>query len=136
MSPINDELKNALRRQEPPHGFADRVLARLADEKSEHLGPASRSSVSRSSTFGILIKRFSTQPFLHWATAAALAVVLIAGAIHYRQIHRLNAERAAGKAAKQRLVLALHIASSKLQLAKTKVKQTTATQMRSGEAEN
>lgn len=57
---------------------------------------------------------------MRWAAAAALAGALLAGGIQYRRVQR---ERAEGEAAKQQLMLALRIASSKLQLAKAKVNE-------------
>ena len=111
---FEDELKSALTRTQAPPDFAQRVLARAAQRKSA----TSFSSVALSVLRG---KAFSPRnPALRWATAAALAIALIAAGIHYRSVQK---ERAEGEAAKQRLLLALHIAGSKLQLARTKVQQ-------------
>jgi hypothetical protein len=125
MSPIDDDLKNALRRQYPPQGFADRVLARLAEESS------SRSSAAPHDSLLLLF----TRPFVRWATAAALASALVAGGVYYRQVYYVQVqyrdaqrERAEGEAAKQRLMLALRIAGSKLQLAKSRVNEINANQ--------
>ena len=105
----DDELKGALRRREPPDGFAERVLTRVVVESAAQSVPHREPWL-----------KFFTQPLVRWASAAALAGALIAGGIHYRNVQR---ERTEGEAAKQQLMLALRIASSKLQLAKAKVNE-------------
>jgi len=116
-----DTLKRALRAQPAPDGFADRVLARLAEQNSAEPGRGRRDSWWR----------VFAQPLVGWTTAAALAAVLVAGGLHYRQVQHEKAdrERAQGEAAKQRLMLALRIASSKLQLARSKVNEINAGQI-------
>ena len=109
MSPLDDALKNAVRRQDPPAGFAEQVLARVAEP-----GPIPH-SVSREPWF-----RFFSQSLLRWAALAAVSASLIVGTVHYRN---LQEERSQGEAAKQQLMLALRIAGSKLQLAKAKVNE-------------
>lgn len=108
MNYSDEGLKGALRRREPPGGFTERVLARIA------AGEAPQSAPQRESWL-----RFFTQSLVRWAAAAALAA-LIAGGIQYRRVQR---ERAEGEAAKQQLMLALRIAGGKLQLAKAKVNE-------------
>jgi hypothetical protein len=109
MTPLDHHLKDALRREQPADGFAERVLARLDQ-------PRPIKSPSRDS-----VLTFFTQPFMRWATAVALVIAMVAGGVRYRNVQR---ERAEGEAAKHRLMLALRIAGSKLQLAKSKVNQT------------
>lgn len=107
MSPFENDLKDALRREEAPEGFADRVLARAAREKQQaHSDP--RES----------LLTFFTRPLVRWAAAGALAAALIAGGVQYRNVQR---ERAEGEAAKERLMLAVRIAGAKLYHAKSKV---------------
>ena len=108
MREMDDELKNALRREEPPAGFADRVLERVA----ERSGIRQASAVE---TTGV------TRSFVRWAAAAAVVVMLAGGWLQYRDVQQERAERIEGEAAKARVVLALHIASSKLQLVQTKI---------------
>ena len=113
---FEQELKSALTRKQEPQDFARQVLARVAQKQTA--SPSSFSSVLLSVLRG---KGFSLRhPALRWATTAALAIALIAAGIHYRNVQK---ERAKGEAAKQRLLLALHIAGNKLQLARTKVQQ-------------
>jgi hypothetical protein len=107
MSPLDDALKNALRPQNPPAGFAEEVFARVA-EPSPLPQPAPRER-----WFGLF-----SQPLLRWAAFAAVTASLLVGTVHYRNQQR---ERARGEAAKQQLMLALRIVGSKLQLARSKV---------------
>ena len=120
MSSFEDELKQALRREEAPEGFAERVLARRAHQIQPQTGCPRHASWLN----------FFARPTIRWASAAAVSAALLVGGIHYRQVQseRAERERAAGEAAKQRLILALRIASSKLQLAKAKVDETTRVQ--------
>jgi hypothetical protein len=65
---FEEELRNALRREDPPLGFARRVMARTPDRAAPH-----RSS---------------------WIAAAiAACVMLTAGAIEYRQYEGRKAKR-------------------------------------------
>ena len=111
--PIEDELKKALRRQEPPEGFDDRVLARIAAQDSAQRKVASNPWL-----------RIFSQPLVRWTAFAAISACLVGG-VRFAEVQHDKAirERAEGEAAKQRLMLALRIAGSKLQLAKSKVDQ-------------
>jgi hypothetical protein len=109
MNYSEEKLKGALRRREPPGGFIERVLARIAAEEAAQSAPPRKSWL-----------RFFTPSLVRWAAAAALAGALIAGGIQYRRVQREHAE---GEAAKRQLILALRIAGSKLQLAKAKVNE-------------
>ena len=117
-SRTENALKRAMRRQPAPDGFADRVLARVAEQNSADSRRGYRDSWWR----------VFPQPLVRWGTAGALAAALVAGGLHFRQVQYEKTERAQGEAAKQRLMLALRIASSKLQLAKSKVNEINADQ--------
>ena len=110
---INEQLKRALRRCEPPEGFVDRVLAGVQ-------GPTSPTERS--------IWTLWRMPSLRWAAVAALVAVGVTG-IGY-QIHERH-EEAEARAAKQQVMLALRITGSKLRVAKQKVKA-----METGKLEN
>jgi hypothetical protein len=103
---LDEVLKTALRREEPPPDFAERVMAKVSqtDSHTRQIKSPLWSAFSR--------------PLVRWTAFAAVTASLVVGSIHYRNVQR---ERAEGEAAKQQLMLALHIAGSKLQLAKTKV---------------
>lgn len=64
MSRLDDELKYALRREEPPPGFADRVLARAE----------------------------ARQPARRWWPVAIAATVLLAAGLEFEHERRLRAE--------------------------------------------
>jgi negative regulator of sigma E activity len=104
---LEDALKHALRREETPDRFTQQVMARVAAQN-----PAQQSV--RDSWLSLF-----TQPLMRWAALAAVAAAMILG-VH---LYNLRRERAEGEAAKQRLMLALRVAGSKLQLAKAKVNE-------------
>jgi hypothetical protein len=112
---LEDALKRALVPQDAPDGFADRVLARVAVKNS-----------SQPATSNSWLRLFS-QPTMRWTALAAFATAMILGVhifnAHLENVHRENAhrEQVQGEAAKQRLMLALRVAGSKLHLAKAKV---------------
>ncbi|HXP41421.1 MAG TPA: hypothetical protein VN833_14245 [Candidatus Acidoferrales bacterium] len=115
MTRVEDELKNALRRREPPQGFTHRVLARAAE-----IGSRQADHAWRELWLKIFDQPLAPANLLRWATVTVLAAGLVVGGVHYRSVQR---ERTQGEAAKQRLLLALRIAGRKLQLAKTRVDQ-------------
>jgi hypothetical protein len=106
---MGELLRKSLQREEVPAGFADGVLIRAARQRAA----AHDSHVP--SWF-----RIFSQPLLRWAAFATISASLIGGGIRYREVRR---EREEGEAAKQQLMLALHIAGSKLRLAKSKVNE-------------
>jgi len=101
MKPLEEELRNALRREEPPEGFAGRVLAATAQTR-----PNSWS-------------RILSRPEMRWAMAGALCLMLALAGMEFKQARR---EEARGEAAKAQLMQALHITASKLQRAQEKVR--------------
>jgi len=104
---LEDALRNALRREDAPEGFALQVLARAQQQ--------SATQAHRTSWLSVF-----SQPLVRWAAVAALTICLVVGSILNRNLQR---QRAEGEAAKQQLMLALRIAGSKLQLAKEKVNE-------------
>jgi anti-sigma-K factor RskA len=92
---VDRELTKALRREDPPAGFAERVLRRATTREGS----------------------LHEAGFFRLAAAAAI-VAAVAGGFEYRAMQR---ERAEGEAAKARVVLALQIAGSKLQLIQSKI---------------
>jgi hypothetical protein len=108
-NPLEESLRNALRREDAPEGFVLKVLAR-AEQQNIAANDAQRTS---------WLSIFS-QPLLRWSAVAAVTICLVIGGIYYRNLQR---QRAEGEAAKQQLMLALRIAGSKLQLAKEKVNE-------------
>ncbi|MGH9395756.1 MAG: hypothetical protein ACRD18_02750 [Terriglobia bacterium] len=96
MKPFEDELRSLLRRQEPPEGFARRVLDRLKSR------PKPRS------------RRFwnvrPMRPAFRWAAAAALVCALLGmGVARYRE-----RQRDRGRMARAEVILALRITTAQL----------------------
>jgi hypothetical protein len=135
MKELDHELTNALRREDPPAGFAERVLRRVGEPPhAEHRagtipwGPI-RLTASAPTPLSNFVEAAAVKnpdptaptrlPFVQWAAAAAL-VAAIAGGINYVAEQK---ERAEGEAAGVRVALALHIAGTKLQLVQTKITQ-------------
>ncbi len=106
MSRLDDELRNALRREDPGPEFTRKVLARVSRERANR------------TWWQALASPFSA-PRLRWATAGVMAgALLLLSGLEYRREQRIRAE---GEAAKRQLVLAMRIAGSKLHLAQLKV---------------
>lgn len=134
MNRFEDELKVALRREEPSPDFTDRLMARIATEqKKEKLKDreTERPGEKALSWFNKLSAIF-TLPQLKWAMAGAMAAVLIASVVgvnRYRQ-HQVELQRQAeiaeaeGQRAKEQVMFAMRIASAKLNVAQKKVKDT------------
>lgn len=124
MKPLDDELRNALKRVEPPPGFAGRVMARveqLAEERARATAKPvrSRGPWSPSSWFG---RRMSMS---FGAVAAMAAVVLLAVGLALWQQHRIEQERREGEAARAQLIEALRVTSAKLNHVRSKVRAVT-----------
>lgn len=102
MNELDDQLRDVLRREEPPDGFVERVRRRVGEHASQN-PPTTR--------------------VVRWLAAAAVVVAVAGAGIQYRtaQMERARAERAEGEAAGQSVMLALHIAGSKLQLVQTRI---------------
>jgi hypothetical protein len=113
MSRFEDELREALRREEPPEGFAERVMARIQGGDREAVGV--REAIG---PWGRLLAAFRA-PRLRWAMACAAAALLVGG-LEYRS-QRL--ERAEGERASRQVMLALRITGSKLRLAQDHVRR-------------
>jgi hypothetical protein len=105
MSDIERNLRKLLRRCEPSAGFADRVLAQLAEERPQTVP-------MRTSVFHL--------PIFRWAVAAVVLISIGIG-MAYRA-HERRVEEARALAARQQVMIALRITGSKLRLARQKVR--------------
>jgi hypothetical protein len=104
MNSLEDNLRDALRRQEPSDGFAERVLSKIPERK-EGWKP------SLTSLFRM--------PILRWAAVGSLVICLLfAGWVWQERERRIRAE---GEMAKAQLMQALRIASLKLNGARKKI---------------
>jgi len=126
MNRFDDELKLALRRQEPSADFADRVMARIAELSAESKQEKSREKASWLQK----LAEFFQPPQMKWAMAGAMAIALIVAGVgvhRYRENERQRvlAEIAEGEKAKEQVMMAMRIASAKLNIAQKKVNETT-----------
>jgi hypothetical protein len=109
MSNLEDDLRLALRREEPSPDFTERVLARLSEP------PAVPTWRQR---WAVLMR----PPRLQWAAVAVVLSVLIpAGTVQYQKELRYRAE---GERAKAQLLFAVRVAGSRLHQAQRKVLET------------
>jgi hypothetical protein len=100
MSQFERDLREALRRNEPPPGFAGRVIARAreVDQRS-----AAHSWWKWS---------------WRWSMAAAMMVMLFAGGTLYQERRRQEAERS-----KDQLLLALRVTGAKVRVVQERLAQ-------------
>jgi hypothetical protein len=100
MKPLDEELKSALRRVEPPAGFAERVLEQARREADSKPGIAH------------WLSGWWRPQTLRWAAAFGFACILAAaGMVRYRENRQARIQ---GELAGAQARLALQIASSKL----------------------
>jgi hypothetical protein len=99
MKPLEDELKSALRRVEPPAGFAERVLAQARQKADSKPGFAER------------LRAMFRPRTIRWAAAFASACVLVLAAVRYREYRQAKIQ---GELASAQARQALRIASAKL----------------------
>jgi hypothetical protein len=96
MRDFEDQLRESLRRTEPPAGFADRVIARAAAERDDN-----------------------RRRWTRWGVAGAMAASLFAGALGIGQWR----ERQRGQEAREQLLQAMEITGSKLQRIQKKIQE-------------
>jgi hypothetical protein len=94
----DDDLKQALRRVEPPPGFDQRVLARLDEQLSRQ-------------------QRRTAPRLTAWVTAAGLSFASLGGIAIYQ--HQL--EQRKGMQARDQLMLALRITGKKLDVVRSTI---------------
>ena len=98
---MDNELRDALRRVEPPHGFAERVIAKAdADVDNVRLKPDATNVAAKG--WG-------------WAVAAMLAVTIAGGLWHRAD------EQRRGEEARRQVLVSLNIAGSKLRAVQMKI---------------
>ena len=104
VDPVDNALRRALGRVEPPAGFADRVLRSVSPTQPK----AAKADRQQPSRFGAPLR---------WAIAAAL-VAAVGGGAYYRAEEQRRAE---GEDAKRKVLLSLSIAGTKLHVIQTKL---------------
>lgn len=79
MNPLDNDLKNLLRRKAPPKGFAERVMTRLETQPSRV-------------AIGQRVSALFRRPVLRWAAVAAACVVAVLGIVRYEHQQRMRAQ--------------------------------------------
>ena len=106
MNSLEEKLRAALQRQEPPPGFAERVLSKLPAKS-----PGWMETIV--SAFRI--------PVLRWGVIGVFALsLMVAGLVQFQHQRRMKAE---GEIAKTQVMRALRIASVRLNTARRKVQE-------------
>jgi len=95
MTPFEEDLKRALAKCEPPDGFTERLAERIASLPPPKAAPI----------------------YWRWAAIAAAVAILFGGVASE---HQHNVE---GEAAKEKLLVAMRITSSKLQQAQQQIEE-------------
>src|SRR5262245_37973826 len=120
MNRFDEELKLALRREEPSPDFTDRVMARVAELRKREKQGEDAGWLRRLAEF------FQTAQ-MKWAMAGAMTILLVfAGfGVHHRcdMERKRLAEIAEGERAKEQVMLAMRIVSAKLNVAQKKVNE-------------
>jgi hypothetical protein len=102
MDRFEDQLRKALRREEPDGDFSARVLARVAEKGGD-------------------VPRWRLRlPRLQWVLAMAMFAAVLGLALYRHEQQRRETE---GKAARQQVLVALRIAGTKIRLAQAKVQE-------------
>lgn len=128
MKPLEEELKDALRRREPPPGFTARVMARV-EQEAEARARRAAEPARRPTPWTWFGRKLSVS---FGAVAAAAAVLVLAVSLVVWQQHRMAQERREGEAARAQLLEALRVTTSKLNHVRTKVRQATQVDTRPG----
>jgi hypothetical protein len=101
MKPLDDELRNLLKRREPPDGFAERVLGRIETASPQ------RNMTRR-------IAGLWRLPALRWVAIAAACVLAVLGVARHEHQQRVRAQ---AEQASRQAVWALTVASTELNTA-------------------
>jgi hypothetical protein len=125
---LEQELKRTLHREDASRDFTDRVMARIAS------GGEKRKPARSENGWWERVRSFFQPSAMKWAPmkwapmkwavagAAVFLFIFAAVCVHrYREGQRAAAEIAEGERAKEQVMLAMRIASAKLNLAQKKV---------------
>jgi len=110
MDPLEQKLKQALEGQDPPEGFADRVLRRCLDQRAAEATASPAPARERPETRPSDWKEWLVPRGWRLALAGSLVVVILGVGIGYRQ----HQERLRGEKAHAELMLALEITGKQI----------------------
>jgi hypothetical protein len=117
---LEEELKRALRRENASPKFTDRVMKHI----SRSAAAAKRQNSSGWKGWRQRLAEYLKPARMKWVVAGATACLLIITALgvhRYREQQRAIAEIAEGERAREQVILAMRIASAKLNNAQKKV---------------
>jgi hypothetical protein len=114
---LERELKRALHREDASPDFTDRVMARIAAGPGNAKRRQSRDEIR----WWRRLMEFFQPARVKWAVAGAAAILLAFAAIGAHRYRAHQAEIAEGERAKEQVMLAMKIASAKLNIAQKKV---------------
>jgi hypothetical protein len=114
---LERELKRALHREDASPHFTDRVMARITAAQES----AKRRRSRDENRWWRRLMEFFQPALMKWAAAGAAAFLLIFVAIGVHRYRAHQAEIAEGERAKEQVMLAMKIASAKLNIAQKKV---------------
>jgi hypothetical protein len=123
MDHLEQSLRAALRREEPPEGFAERVIARaeLAGQARERLNHKHREEGAgawwRALWSG---KQWFAAPALRVALASVMLLMVITGGLALREQRQ---QRVEGERAREQALLALRIAGGELRAVQAKLER-------------
>ena len=103
---MHDDLRDALRRVDPPAGFAERVIEKARAENVRVDNVRLKADATKGATT------------VRWWAVAATLVVALGGGVWYRTEERHRQE---GEEAKRQVLLSLNIAGTKLRSIEMKV---------------
>ena len=125
MKPIEDELRRALRRIDPPTGFTNRVMVRARDRSAVKSGfnwlrPFRMRFGSGDRWSGAWL---GWKPALGFAMAVAVLLVVASAVVWHRR--QVREEQRQGELARAQVMQALRITSVKLHRVRTRVQKAT-----------
>jgi hypothetical protein len=112
---LERELKRALHREDASPDFTDRVMRRIA------AAPVNAKRRRDENGWWRRLMEFFQSARVKWAVAGTAAFLLIFAAIGTHRYRAHQAEIAEGEQAKEQVMLAMKIASAKLNIAQKKV---------------
>jgi hypothetical protein len=114
---LERELKRALHREDASPDFTDRVMARITAAS----GNAKRTGSRDENRWWRRLMEFFQPARMKWAAVGAAAFLLMVAAIGTHRYRAHQAEIAEGERAREQVMLAMKIASAKLNIAQKKV---------------
>lgn len=120
MSRLENELRSALRREEPSPDFTDRVMAAVTALPAENAKRKKREKNYWRSRIDAFLEPFQ----IKWALVAATALLALFAGMSLNRHYENQRIQAEGERARQQVLMAMKLTSEKLNYAQRKVQQT------------